>query len=191
MSKYFRYFPTTTNDLTQTGNQVEVTNILKRFAFRTEVEKNDAVFYDYVVQAGDRPDTIAEKYYGDSRHAWVVLHFNNIEDPVFGWVLFGEDFERYIEGKYGTVSAAHSTVHEYRKILTQRSVRNDGSIVPERYVVVDETTYNSTPPTSRRLISKYDYEAELNEERGKIRLLDERFLADCVAEAKTILKSNL
>lgn len=191
MSKYFRYFPTTTNDLKQNGNQVEVTNILKRFAFRTEIEKIDAVFYDYVVQDGDRPDTIAEKYYGDARHAWIVLHFNNIEDPAFGWALFGNNFEKYIEGKYGSVSTAQSTVHEYRKILTNRSVRYDGSVVPERYVVVDQTTYNATAPTMRRLISKYDYEAELNEEKGKIKLLDERYLADCLAEVKTILKSNV
>lgn len=190
MSKYFRYFPTTSNDLQQTGNQVEVTNILKRFAFRTEIENKDAVFYDYVVQDGDRPDTIAEKYYGDSRHAWIVLHFNNIEDPIFGWALFGKDFEDYIEGKYGSVSTAQSTVHEYRKILTQRLVRYDGSIVPERYVVVDETTYNATPAASRRMVTKYDYESELNEEKAKIRLLDERFLAECLAEVKTILKSE-
>jgi hypothetical protein len=190
MSKYFRYFPTTTNDLTQTGKQVEVTNILKRFAFRTSVEKNDSVFYDYVVQDGDRPDTIAEKYYGDSRHAWIILHFNNIEDPIFDWALFGKNFEDFIAGKYGTVSAAQSAVHEYRKILTQRSVRYDGSIIPERYVAVDQTTYNATPANSRRLITQYDYEMELNEERGKIKLLDERYLADCLAEVKSVLKSN-
>lgn len=191
MSKYFRYFPTTVNDLTQTGEQIEVTNILKRFAFRPEIGKNDSVFYDYVVQDGDRPDTIAEKYYGDSRHAWIVLHFNNIHDPIFDWPLFGKNFEDFIDGKYGSASTAQSTVHEYRKILTQRSIRYDGSIVPEKYVVVDETTYNATSPALKRLITKYDYEMELNEERGKIKLLDERYLADCLAEVKTVLKSNV
>lgn len=190
MSKYFRYFPTTPNDLVQSGNPIEVTNILKRFAFRTEIENLDSVFYDYAVQEGDRPDTIAEKYYGDARHAWIVLHFNNIEDPIFDWQLFGSNFENYIEGKYGSVSAAQSEVKEYRQIITQRSVRYDGSVIPERYVVVDQTTYNTLPNNSRRMLTVYDYEAELNEEKGKIKLLDERFLSQCLAEVKTILKSN-
>jgi hypothetical protein len=191
MSKYFQYFPTTENDLKQNGQSTTVTNILKRFIFKTSLEKTSRVFYEYTIQDGDRPDTIAEKYYGDAKHAWIILHFNNIKDPIFDWPLYGYYFEEYIEGKYGSVATAASTIKEYRKILTQRTVNYDGSMTPERYVVVDQTTYNQTPNNQRRALSIYDYETELNEEKAKIKLLNNEYLDQCLAEVQNILSDGV
>lgn len=191
MSNYFSYFPTTNNDLTQSGNTLLVTNILRRFKFRSSVQENVDVFYEYTIQTGDRPDTIAEKYYGSANYAWIVLHFNDIVDPFFGWPLFDKQFEDYIVGKYGSIPAAQAQVHEYRRILNPGQVRYDGSIIPERYIVVDQTTYNSLTPTSRTLIDKYTYEEEVNEKKRLINILDKKYLSQVSTEVEDILKNGV
>lgn len=191
MSEYFSYFPTTEHDLTNIGQTVTLTNIMRRFIVRNQLQNRSDIFYEYDVQMGDRPDIIAEKYYGDADLAWLVLHFNNIKDPVFEFPLFGRDFENYIKGKYGSIPAARSEIHEYRQILQDSEVKYDGTKIPERYVVVDETTYNGLSATERRTIYKYDWEEELNEEKRKIKILDKRFLDKVRDEVETILRDGI
>lgn len=191
MSEYFSYFPTTEHDLTNIGQTVTLTNIMRRFIVRNQLQNRSDIFYEYDVQMGDRPDIIAEKYYGDADLAWLVLHFNNIKDPVFEFPLFGRDFENYIKGKYGSIPAARSEIHEYRQILQDSEVKYDGTKIPERYVVVDETTYNGLSGTERRTIYKYDWEEELNEEKRKIKILDKRFLDKVRDEVETILRDGI
>jgi hypothetical protein len=191
MSEYFSYFPTTEHDLTNIGQTVTLTNIMRRFIVRNQLQNRSDIFYEYDVQMGDRPDIIAEKYYGDADLAWLVLHFNNIKDPVFEFPLFGRDFENYIKGKYGSIPAARSEIHEYRQILQDSEVKYDGTKIPERYVVVDETTYNGLSATDRRTIYKYDWEEELNEEKRKIKILDKRFLDKVRDEVETILRDGI
>ena len=190
MSEYFSYFPKIDSDLLQTGNTVKLTNVLKRFSFTTDVKKRTEVFYEYNVQAGDRPDTIAEKYYGDADLAWVVTLFNNIDNPITDWALFNQDFDAYIKGKYGSIPNAQSTIHEYRQILREAEVKYDGTRISKKYVVIDESTYNGLDESVKESISKYDYEIELNEEKRQINLIDKRYLPKIREEVKFILKDN-
>lgn len=191
MSEYFSYFPTTEHDLTNVGQTVTLTNVLRRFIVRNDLQERSDIFYKYNVQMGDRPDIIAEKYYGDADLAWLVLHFNNIKDPIFEFPLFGRDFDNFIKGKYGSVPAAKSEVHEYRQILQDAEVKFDGTKIPERYVVVDLTTYNTLAPTARRTIYKYDFEEEENEKRREIKILDKRFADKVRDEVETILRDGI
>ena len=96
MSSYFSFFPITSHDLKDINKRTEVTNILRRFKIKTKVKDLVGVYYDYQMHEGDRMDTIAERYYGDSNLAWVILHFNDIIDPYYDLPLFGRDFANYI-----------------------------------------------------------------------------------------------
>lgn len=191
MSKYFSYFPTVEHDLTNNGQLVELTNILRRFAIRSSVKDNVDVFYEYDIQAGDRPDTIAEKYYGSANYAWIVLHYNDITDPIFGWALFGADFDNYIKGKYGSLSAAQAEVHEYRWITQTQSTKYDGTVVPKKYVVVDSTTYATLAASERETVSKYDWEIEKNDTKRKIKILDKRYFQQIVDEVEDVLRNGI
>jgi hypothetical protein len=191
MSEYFSYFPKTDNDLTQVGQTVRVTNILKRFKIKSDLKDRADVFYEYDIQEGDRPDTIAEKYYGNANMAWLVLHFNNIVDPIFGWHLNENQFNKMIKGKYGSIPSAQSTVHEYRQVIREASVLNDGTRVPKRYVVIDKTTYDTLSESVKESISKYDYEIEENDKRRKIKILDKRYLNKLKDEVRSVLKDNI
>lgn len=191
MSIYFSYFPTTQHDLTNIGQKVGVTNILRRFKVRSKFLTDTSFYNKYQIQSGERPDTVADKIYGDPNYAWLVLLFNNIDDPIFGWPLFNKDFDDFIVGKYGSIATAKGTVQEYRKILTSKSSKFDGSFVDERYVVVDATTYATLGESVRQSISQYDYEDELNEEKRKIKLLQSRYLSSIRDEVKSIVRDGV
>ena len=202
MSNYFSYFPTTDHDLTNDGQTVKLTNLLRRFKIPSSIANKADVYYEYDIQEGDRPDTVAEKYYGNSNYSWLVLHFTGIEDAVFDWPLTTFDFEEYVRGKYGTIAAAQSEIHEYRiyltrikdgvKIPAKAEVLFDGSVLPERYIVVDEATYNSTATDFKKAaLSKYDYEVELNEKKRSIKLIDKRYLSQVRDEVEDILRNGV
>ena len=182
MSNYFSYFPTTEHDLTNTGQKVTLTNILRRFKIPSELVDRADVYYEYDIQEGDRPDTVAEKYYGDSRYSWLVMHFTSMKDVHFDWPMSTYDFEEYIKGKYGSISVAQSQNHEYRIYLTKikngvkvpatSEVLYDGTSLAERVVVVDQATYNATASNYQKAaVSKYDYEVELNDSKRSIKRL--------------------
>lgn len=191
MSRYFRYFPTVQYDLIKDGNEITLTNIMRRFVVDSKLKDQIDIFYDYTIQAGDRPDVIAEKYYGDANLAWLVLHFNDITDPFFGWGLNDADLENYIRGKYGSIPAAQAEVHEYRQVLNESRTFYDGTVLPKRYVVVDQTTYNSLSEESRESVSKFEWEVEQNDKKRQIKILDKRYVDQVIAEVKTILKDGI
>ena len=83
MAGYFSYFPDTFHDLRNTGSKTQVTNILRRFKVKDVLQDRADIFYEYSIQDGDRPDIIAEKFYGNANYAWIVLHYNDIIDPFF------------------------------------------------------------------------------------------------------------
>lgn len=202
MSNYFSYFPKTPHDLTKHGQRVQLTNILRRFKVSSDVANRADAYYTYDIQEGDRPDTIAEKYYGNANYAWLVLHFNDIEDVRFDWPLSTVDFGAYIVGKYGSLAAAQAKVEEYRiylsrieggqKVPATAKTLYDGTRLEERVVVVDETTYNATASNFQKAaVSSYDIEVEKNETKRSIRLLDKRYLGKVRDEVEDILRNGV
>jgi hypothetical protein len=205
MSNYFSYFPTTKHDIKNNGTTVDLTNVLRRFKIDSELKNNGDVFYDYQIQDGDRPDTVAEKYYGKADFAWLVLHFNDIEDAIFDWPLFGDNFENYIIGKYGSIATAQSTIHEYKIFLTHKDaagvktpakkrINYNGEVVEERAVVVDLATFNATEAAYKYNttgISKYDHEIAMNDAKRNSSLLDVKYLTTVRDEVETILRNGV
>tara|TARA_R110000851_G_scaffold113291_2_gene237835 strand:- start:234 stop:809 length:576 start_codon:yes stop_codon:yes gene_type:complete len=189
MSNYFSYFPTVKHSLKDNGSTVEVTNILKRFAFRDSVGGDVDNFYEHSIEEGDRPDILADKLYGNSNYAWIILLFNDMVDPIYEWPLFGQDFTNFITAKYGSVTAANEKVQAYYKILYQGFTRIDSQVVKTKKVEVDLTTYNSLGSNDKSFDTAYEYEVELNDNRRKIRVLNSRYLNTVVDQAHTLLRS--
>jgi hypothetical protein len=191
MSNYFSYFPTVQHDLTNIGQTVNLTNIIRRFKVKSSLLTDTRVYNEYSIQAGERPDIVADKFYDDPSYAWLILLFNEIDDPIFGWPLFNKEFDDYIIGKYGSISSAQGTVHEYRKVLTEKSVKFDGTIIGKRTVTIDLTTYNTLGESVRESISKYDYEEELNDKKSEIKILKRRYVSEVRKQVQGILKDGI
>ena len=191
MSNYFSYFPTVQHDLTNIGQTVDLTNIIRRFKVKSSLFTDTRAYNEYSIQAGERPDIVADKFYDDPSYAWLILLFNEIDDPIFGWPLFNKEFDDYIIGKYGSISSTQGTVHEYRKVLTEKSVKFDGTIIGKRIVTIDLTTYNTLGESVRESISKYDYEEELNDKKAEIKILKPRYVSEVRKQVQGILKDGI
>jgi len=198
MAHYFQPFPTINYDLKKNGKPTALTNITLRYKIRQALLARAVVYYDYQIQEQDRPDIIAELYYQDSTLDWLILIVNDIIDPHFEWPKEQYSLDKFIRQKYGSISAAHSLIHHYEKILNKQSVLSDGTIVPERRVNIDQTTYNSLAGDilegeagfvkTRVEVTAYQYEQDLNDERRNIKLLDEVYLPQVLSAVRGVFE---
>lgn len=174
LQPYFSKFPVLQYDIAGTNVEFKtVINLLKRVRLREKVKNNLFIYYDYDVMDGERPDIVAEKYYGSSQYHWLVLFSNSIVDPLFEWPLEYNDFIALVEKKYGSVPEAHRVVHHYE--------------LSPSGLIIDEDTYNATPAGDRRSVSNYEYEEELNDTRRSIKLIDKTYLGAIDAELEALL----
>tara|TARA_A100001391_G_scaffold189630_2_gene161232 strand:+ start:1369 stop:1947 length:579 start_codon:yes stop_codon:yes gene_type:complete len=190
MSFYFRPFPKINYDIKKNNSPLLLTDITKRYKIRDILQQKAAIYYNYTVRDGDRPDLIAFKYYGDETLDWLIFLCNNMMDPYYDWPLDYRKFTAYMKSLYGSVDVAKSTVFEYRKILNEQSTLIDGTVVPKRTVVIDLNTYNSLSTSVREEIDAYQYYEELNDAKREIKLLDERFVPDIITEVEAIFSEN-
>ena len=191
MSNYFSYFPSVEHDLKQDGSAITVTNILNRFKLHDDARDQTEIFYPYQLQDGDRPDVVAEKYYGNANYAWLVLFSNNIVDPVKEWPLYGTDFRNYLVTKYGSIESANTTVKKRYKVLSAAFRKIDGTVIPKRRLEIDETTYNTLSEADRELQTAYEYEVEVNDDKRKIHLLDSSYLSVITDQVENILRTTV
>ena len=190
MAFYFRPFPKIQYDLKKNNLPLLLTNVTARYKIRDRLKDRVAIYYDYVVQDSDRPDLIAFKYYNDETLDWLIYLVNDIIDPYYDWPLTQDSFNKYMTTLYGSVANAKATVYEYRKLLNKQSVLFDGTIIPERYVVVDKNIYDGTATDMRREIDAYEFYDEQNNEKRKIRILDKRFVTDIKSEVELMFGQN-
>jgi hypothetical protein len=137
MAKYLDLFPKIAYDPTKTlysTNFNTVTNILFRIGIIKEYVNNTTAYYDYVIQDGEKPEILAERFYGSPEAHWIIILANDIVDPQYDWPLNYDEFNNYIIGKYGSVANAKTTIHHYEKVVT-REESTTGSFFTYRYVV--------------------------------------------------------
>jgi len=98
MSRYFENFPT----ITYEGQKVR--DITRRNQFTKVVSTNPLLYLPYTVKEGQRPEDVANFYYGSTDYTWLVYVSNNIIDPYHQWPMAENDFNAYLIEKYGDKS---------------------------------------------------------------------------------------
>lgn len=143
----------------------ELTNILRRVkAVKSILNKID-VFYDYTIKEGERADTIAFDYYGDSIYTWLIYIANNIYDPYYQWPLTSYQLFKFIDRKYGDPYQAQIDIHHYQN--------------KEKDFFASKTTFDNWTMAEREgwyPVTNYDYEVELNEKKRQIKLISNEYL---------------
>ena len=181
MSNYFYTFPTVPYDAdgTMPNKYQTVRNIMNRIKIKESIKSDIAAYYPYLVQEGERPDILSFKYYGSVSYAYLILLFNNIIDPQFDWPLNTIDFENYIIAKYGSVSAAYDETKFYYQIIRAEVPKTETQDKQEEVkFIVDETTYNALAIASRKKVTAYDYETQLNDNKRHIKLINKDLIED-------------
>ena len=175
---YFKQFPTTIKD------KITLINLLKRVRIKSKVFDEAASYYPYVIQLNERIEHVAYNYYGDPNLTWLVLLSNDIVDPYFEWYLNPEEFNNFIEKKYGSIAASQSIVKHYKNTTDNHIVSAD------TFASAAASTLSGLSASDYVAVDAYTFEDELNENRKFIRLLDSSLVPIVTKELRLLMNGQ-
>ena len=215
---YFKHLPnilyqSPLPDKSSTGDLIEIKNIFRRSKLYDYLKENVSLFNKYVIEDGERPDTIAEDVYGSSRYDFVVILTAGITNITDEWPL--QDYQIYDHtlNKYGT-EAKMNEVHHYetyeikdsqgRQILPPNLIvdadfKMDGSSLRfpiNRFTLIsqagntqldDKNEYTIATDNIARPVTNFEHEINENEKLRKIDVLRKNYLQIFVNDIKDIL----
>jgi len=165
---YFSRFPLMAYDVKGNKDYKLVINILKRVKLRASVKNGLMLFDKYDVVAGENPEDIAFKYYGDANFHWVILMTNNITDRFYQWPLTQPQFDNFLTDKYG--AGNEDTIHHYEVNQLSGPTSSSG---PDDYSFRVEVNSDYPNPI---LVSNREYEERIQDKNRQIQLLNPRHL---------------
>jgi len=168
-------FPDIKYDAKGNGKETFMKDIFRRIKIKSNAKGNIVEFDYYDVQDGETPEIIAYKYYGDAQLHWTVLVVNDIIDYYSDWPMSMQTFEQYVNEKYDNPAG----IHHYE--ISQTSGDTTEKI---------DVGLNTTDYPSADVISNYQYEQNLQDEKRKIRLIQPRFINDFVDEFEAKIKEG-
>jgi len=186
MATFFTPFEKVGYDMNKSGMTFQATNIMKRFQIKEVVRQIGYIYHDYDIKEGDRPDIVSYKAYGKVDLEWLIMLTNSIIDPYFQWPLTYNQLQAYMIKKYGSIPIASQTVHHYERIIQDAETLSDGTVIPQKTVIIDADAYALLDGPERILVYKYDHEIALNEKRARIKILDPSYVPQIVKEIESI-----
>ena len=93
------------------GDYIVVKNLFRRIKLAEYVKSSATSFSKFVIGEGDRPDTIAEALYGDSKLDYVVILVAGITNITHEWPLQDYQVYNYALDKYGSEAEMNANHH--------------------------------------------------------------------------------
>lgn len=180
--RYFQQFPTTQYRMSEAANGAftEITRVIPNMTVKLALdirEDKNTPYETYRIVDSDRPDTVAAKFYGASRYAWVILLANNMRD-LYDWPLGDKEFVAYLNSKYETSPGANDGYIASKTIIYKYVWnKSDGQILE-----VDQTAYGSLPPSEASAIDACTYETDENNKRRLIKVPTLESLPDIIKQ---------
>jgi|TARA_B100000131_G_scaffold42357_1_gene38105 hypothetical protein len=154
-------------------------NIWRRAEILREYKSSLAMFDEYVVANGERPEDIALKLYKNPFYNWTLLVINDITNYHDQWPRSTQQLQEYASSKYENPQATKDYItYEVKK--GNDIIVPAGKVVPSTFQVTyydGITTITANPVVSR---SYYQYEEQLNTEKERIQLVKPEFIEDFV-----------
>ena len=196
---YFRNIPeflyvNRTKDGRMDGDFSVVKNFFKRAKLREDIFQDLVFFTKFNVKGDDRPDNVAESFYGDSNLDWVVLISNNIINVQSEWPLSQADFFTYLSEKYPDEINLYSGIHHYESSEVKTS--DDVVIIPSgiRVGVGQSVTFfddginqQGTRTNIASPITNYMHEQKLNDKKREIFLLKPEYINLMIDDLQEIM----
>lgn len=221
MSTFLDTFPKIQYDIVKAkqSNYQTITNILFRIGIIKDILSNISAYYNQSIIDGETPEIMASKIYGNPEAYWMILYANDIHDPQYDWPMTGTVFKKYLESKYGSVTAAQTGIHHHEKVIIKteslsgitsewRAVINYDKLtenalaIPYDYYlspafansVVDIVSVNGqtvTQVTTVEAISYYDYEDQKNEKKRDIKIIKVEYYRQILSELAKLTGDKL
>ena len=193
---------------------IQIKNIFRRSKVVDYVNDNITLFQKYILEDGDRPDSVAEALYKDPELDYVVVIVAGITNINHQWPL--QDFQMYdfTLSKYGT-EAKMNDVHHYEtyeirdsqnrqilppNLIVDKDFKIDGSALRfggNRFTVINQTgniqlddknEYTVITDNIAAPVTNFEHEISINDKNREIDVLREDFVLDFVAEFKNTVR---
>ena len=165
-------------------------NFFRRYKINDDVFQYAVFFKKYTIKDGERPETLAEKFYGNQFYDWVILLTNNMVNAQYDWPRTNYEIYKMVEEEFDD---PYSEISHYEIKETIGHYQAG--------LHVDKTFYDSTHKLNiggsvqikngneiASPITVAEYYQEENEKKREIYLLKSRFLESFVKDFK---KQNL
>ena len=154
-------------------------NLWRRASVLREYKASVAMFNEYIVQNGEKPEDIALRLYKNPFYNWVLLVINDITNYHEQWPRSTQQLQEYCNSKYDNPLATKDYITtEVKKGLD--IIVPAGKVVPSTYQVVyydGNAVVTANPVVSR---SFYQFEEQKNSEKERIQLVKPEFVEDFV-----------
>ena len=216
---YFKHLPnilyqSPLPDKKSTGDLIEIKNIFRRSKLYDYLKQNASLFNKYVIEDGERPDTIAEDVYGSPHYDFVVVLTAGITNITDEWPLQDYQMYDYTLSKYGS-EAKMNEIHHYEtyeikdsqgrqilppKLIVDADFKMDGSSLrfpTNRFTLIsqagntqldDKNQYTVASDNIARPVTNFEYEIEENEKKRNIDLLRTGYLQIFVNDLKDVVR---
>lgn len=154
-------------------------NIWRRAEILREYKSSLAMFDEYIVQNGEKPEDIALKFYENPFYNWTLLVINDIINFHEQWPRSTKQLQEYCSAKYDNPEATKDYITtEVKKGINV--IVPAGKVVPSTFQITyydGSTTVTANPVASR---SFYQFEESVNAEKERIQLVKPEFIEDFV-----------
>tara|TARA_B100002019_G_scaffold195643_1_gene169428 strand:- start:640 stop:1269 length:630 start_codon:yes stop_codon:yes gene_type:complete len=79
---------------------VTAKNFFRRYKINDDIFSNVVLFRQYTIADGERPDTLAQRAYGNVFYDWVILLVNNMVNAQYDWPMNNYEMYRVLEEEY-------------------------------------------------------------------------------------------
>ena len=200
-------------DKASTGDMIEIKNIFRGSKLFDYLKDNVSLFNKYVIEDGDRPDTVAEQVYGSSKYDYVVILTAGITNITNEWPL--QDYQMYdlALSKYGSETKMNE-IHHYEtreikdskgrqilppNLIVDESFKIDGSslrfgnnkfmlISGEAHKQLDDKNEYTISDNIAVPVTNYQFEIRKNEERRNIDLLRPSYLQNFINDLRDVVR---
>ena len=182
-NSYFRQlpeldYPSLANERTSAYDYQVVKNIFKRAIIRDDIFNEVTAFTKYDVIGDERPDQVANLFYGDPGLDWIILTANNIIHVRDEWPMGNQDFLTYLNEKY--TAEELSNIHHYETKLIRTAngklIQPEGLTVPEDHSITFLDNGVLRTESSLTSFTFLEHETNLNDAKRSINVLRQEYL---------------
>lgn len=161
-------------------------NFFRRYKINEDIFQYAVFFKQYTITDGERPETLAEKAYGDQFYDWVILLTNNMVNAQYDWPRSNYEMYKIIEEEFDD---PYSEISHYEIKETigryQAGLHVDETFYNETHKLnIDGTITTKNGNEIASPVTVAEYYQEENEKKRSIYLLKPRYLDSFVADFK-------
>ena len=216
---YFKHLPnilyqSPLSHKTSTSDYINVKNIFRRSKLKDYLAGNVSLFNKYIIEDGERPDTISESLYGSPQYDFVVILAAGITNINHQWPV--QDYQIYdiALAKYGSEEKMNENHHyetyeikdsKGRQILPPDLIvdvdfKMDGSSLrypTNRFTLIsqagntqldDKNEYTVATDNIARPVTNFENEIQENEKNREIDVLQRGYLTTFVNDMRDIVR---